>query len=222
MDNNNHQTATIIWDWNGTLLNDIDICLDVINSMLQERNIEPLNHLKYREIFTFPVKEYYEKAGFDFNKEPFEKPAIDFIRLFHEQLPSASLFDEVQNTLSFFKNAGYRMVILSAMEEESLLKSVSHLEIDHYFDHIAGINDHYAHSKVDRGLQLFSKTGINPEKAIFIGDTLHDKEVADALGCQCILVANGHQSEHRLKNKNNIVLKSLTDLPITVQALLPV
>lgn len=221
MNTNSKQQATIIWDWNGTLLNDIDICLNVINSMLGERNIEPLDYSKYREIFTFPVKEYYMKAGFDFSTEPFEKPAIDFIKLFHEQLPEARLFSEVKNTLSYFKEAGYRMAILSAMEEESLKKSVSNLKIDQYFDHIAGINDHYAHSKVDRGLQLFEKAAIKPEKSIFIGDTLHDKEVADALGCQCILISNGHQSEQRLKNNNNMVLKSLSDLPIAIRELLP-
>ncbi|MCK4288095.1 MAG: HAD hydrolase-like protein, partial [Bacteroidales bacterium] len=60
---------TIIWDWNGTLLNDIDICINSINILLEHRNIENLTKEIYKEIFTFPVKDYYSKAGFDFTKE---------------------------------------------------------------------------------------------------------------------------------------------------------
>jgi len=63
---------TIIWDWNGTLLNDVDICVESINILLSERGHKPLSKSLYREIFTFPVKAYYELAGFDFTNESFD------------------------------------------------------------------------------------------------------------------------------------------------------
>ena len=52
---------TIIWDWNGTLLNDVDMCINCMNQLLQPRNIALLDHKKYQEVFTFPVQDYYEK-----------------------------------------------------------------------------------------------------------------------------------------------------------------
>lgn len=44
----------IIWDWNGTLFDDVDICVDNINWLLKKYNLPEITKEKYREIFTFP------------------------------------------------------------------------------------------------------------------------------------------------------------------------
>ena len=62
---------TIIWDWNGTLLNDLRLCVKTINSLLEKRSLPVLTTSSYKEVFSFPVKDYYEKVGFDFSKEDF-------------------------------------------------------------------------------------------------------------------------------------------------------
>ena len=61
--------TTILWDWNGTLLNDTDFCISIVNGLLRARDKEALTKARYLEIFNFPVKDYYKKAGFDFSKE---------------------------------------------------------------------------------------------------------------------------------------------------------
>ena len=66
----------IIWDWNGTLLNDNWLCVDVINTLLKKRGM-PLTTLNtYKEIFVFPVIEYYHKLGFEFTDESFEEVQV--------------------------------------------------------------------------------------------------------------------------------------------------
>ena len=62
----------IFWDWNGTLLDDVWLCVDIINYMLIKRGKSEITQSQYREIFDFSVKGYYKKAGFDFKTEPFE------------------------------------------------------------------------------------------------------------------------------------------------------
>ena len=59
----------IIWDWNGTLLDDKWLCVESINQALQKRNLPELSDDRYMEVFTFPVQEYYKAVGFDFDKE---------------------------------------------------------------------------------------------------------------------------------------------------------
>ncbi len=115
----------IIWDWNGTLLNDIELCVQTINDMLQKRNLRKLTADEYKDVFSFPVKDYYQKIGFDFNAEPFEIPAREFI-------------------------------------------------------------DNY--------------------------NTVHDFEVASELGCQCVLIANGHQSKYILESTGVLVIDELNQL----------
>ena len=63
---------TIIWDWNGTLLNDLDLCLTIANKMLANHQPTPIDLAGYRNAFGFPITSYYEKIGIDLQKESFE------------------------------------------------------------------------------------------------------------------------------------------------------
>lgn len=200
---------TIIWDWNGTLLNDMDICISCMNSLLYKRKLPLLNINRYKNIFTFPVKDYYQKVGFDFQKEDFEIPATEFIQVYNTRLKEASLHQEVEEMLNFFKRRRFRQIILSAMKRPELLKSVEYTGVGKYFDFIAGINDHYAHSKLELANEAADKIGLIPDETCLIGDTIHDYEVARELGVECILVANGHQAFERLNRLNCKVVKDL-------------
>ncbi len=82
----------IIWDWNGTLLNDVQMCVNCMNVLLGKRNLPRLSFDTYRNVFNFPVRDYYEKIGFDFTCEDFEVPAKEFMDLYHRFLPETSLF----------------------------------------------------------------------------------------------------------------------------------
>jgi phosphoglycolate phosphatase len=205
------QTA-IIWDWNGTLLNDLDFCIATINQLLQKRHLPLLNRQTYKEVFSFPVKNYYEIIGFDFSKEDFAVPAKEFIDLYDSGVGSCNLHPVALETITFFRKIGARQFVLSAMKQTMLEQTLKHQSLFPYFEGVAGLNNHYAVSKVERGRQLISEFKIDKENAWIIGDTIHDFEVADELGIRCILVANGHQSEQRLKNTGALVLKNLLDI----------
>ncbi|HAN00616.1 MAG TPA: HAD family hydrolase [Marinilabiliales bacterium] len=202
----------IIWDWNGTLLDDRDICITSMNHLLSERNLPTLDLQRYREVFTFPVKDYYQRLGFDFDREPFEIPALEFMDQYHLRLHQATLFPDAVPVLTSIQQAGYGQMILSAMEQESLITTVINLGIEPFFEEVAGISDQYAHGKIGRAIELLKQKDILPHRSLLIGDTLHDAEVAGKLGCQCLLVSRGHQSAHRLLASGWPVVESLSQV----------
>lgn len=202
----------IIWDWNGTLLDDIEICIECMNRLLELRDLDPINTATYRDVFTFPVREYYRRLGFDFEMEEFEKPAIEFIDLYYNNLHRADLFTSVPDVLNALKERDYHQSILSAMEHERLLLSLKAKNIFSYFDQVAGIDDHYAHSKLDIGKDLLKKINIKREEILLIGDTIHDFEVAEGLGIEALLVAKGHQSKKRLLVKTPNVVDDFSEI----------
>ena len=202
----------IIWDWNGTLLDDVHICIDGINSLLKERQLPVLHTERYKDIFTFPVKDYYEKAGFDFNAEPFDIPAMQFIDYYRRHIINAQLFPEVLEVLDHFKKDGYQQSILSAMEHDFLHQSIKDKEIYSYFDHITGINNHFAESKTIKARKLLELMKSELEQTTIVGDTIHDFEVAKEIGCRVILVTQGHQSESRLNKLNCEKVNNLKEL----------
>ena len=187
----------VIWDWNGTLLDDVGWCMNSINIMLKKRSLPIFKDAAaYHKVFGFPVIDYYRRMGFDFDKEPFEQLAEEFMNLYHSDSSSFKLFPDVKNTLAFMKASGLRQVVLSASELSNLRLQVKLLDVEDYFDEILGISNIYATSKKDIGLEYMARADIG--KAVLIGDTAHDYEVAAALGVDCVLIANGHQSKSEL------------------------
>ncbi|MBU1010858.1 MAG: HAD hydrolase-like protein [Bacteroidetes bacterium] len=193
----------LIWDWNGTLLDDAAVCVEAMNVVLAMRNMKPLENDFYASVFTFPVSAYYQALGFDFSVEPFETPAMEFMDQYISRVNKAPLRTNTIDTLSHFKSLGYKQIILSAMEHELLVDLLNHHRIGSFFDHIAGISNHMGHGKTDQGIHLMRQGIIDPENSVLIGDTLHDLEVAAKLGCSCILLPSGHQSAERLREAIN-------------------
>jgi phosphoglycolate phosphatase len=203
---------TIIWDWNGTLLDDIDFCVSTINSLLYKRNFAQINRELYREVFTFPVQNYYKAIGFNFDKEPFEIPANEFMKIYTSGVKSCKLHASSIEMLSYFKACGVRQFVLSAMKQELLEETLKQQAIFKYFEGVYGIDNNYGISKIKRGRQLISELKLDEKETCVIGDTIHDFEVAQELGIKCILIANGHQSEERLINTGATVISELNDL----------
>jgi len=204
--------CSIIWDWNGTLLNDLDLCVSTINILLEKRGLPLLDRKSYKAVFSFPVKDYYEAVGFDFSKEDFAIPAKEFIDLYNSNVEKCALHLPAKKVLSHFKSKGIKQFVLSAMKQDMLEKTLKHNAIYSFFEGVAGLNDHYAVSKIERGNQLIKEFEIQRKNTWMIGDTIHDFEVAEELGIKCILVADGHQSTERLETTSALVISEISQL----------
>ncbi len=65
------RTECLIWDWNGTLLDDVTLCNDCLNQLLEAHGYpQRYDRAGYRELFGFPIEDYYRCAGFDFSRHP--------------------------------------------------------------------------------------------------------------------------------------------------------
>ncbi len=201
----------ILWDWNGTLFNDVDLCHSLINELLIEHSLPAITLERYREIFTFPVKDYYEKAGLDLSNNSFEELGKQWMKQYELRKSDSSLFPFTLNVLEKIKECNIEQSILSAYSEESLNTIVEQYGVAHYFNYLAGLDNIYATSKVEIGKELMKKIGNGKGSVLMIGDTVHDFEVASEIGAECVLIANGHQCKERLVRYGVEVINSMED-----------
>ena len=180
--------------------------------MLKERSLPLKTVDEYRELFDFPVRDYYEKLGYNFDHEPFDEVGMEFIVQYNKRQGETRLHREALEVLEMFAGHGFSQSILSAREQNELVSEIKNQGISGFFDHICGLDDHYAHGKTDVGIRLVNDLAMPKEKLLFIGDTRHDAEVAAEMGIDCILLPNGHQSRERLLWVGVPVLRSLMDL----------
>ncbi len=207
----------ILWDWNGTLLDDVDCCVAAMNTLLKSRDLPLINKHYYRDIFDFPVKEYYQKLGFDFQKEAFEIPAHQFMDHYNEMVEEVSIFKEATPLLHKLQQLGYRQFILSAMEQKLLDKLTDKAGIRQYFEGIHGINNHLAAGKLQTAKRLFKHLNTPSEDCLLIGDSLHDAEVAEALNIQILLFSQGHFSFKRLQESGKTVAQDYHAIEVFIE-----
>lgn len=210
----------ILWDWNGTLVNDMDLCVAVTNSLIQKRKGVLINREIYSREFTFPVVSFYEKIGFDFSVESYADVAEEWILEYKRNFEkSSTLNGNVIEVLGHVESLGLKQSILSACESELLNHSIRHLGVERFFHQVHGTGDNHAHGKVDLAHSLIKAEHCSPEDSILFGDTVHDYEVAEAVGIDCILIANGHQHEDRLRKTGAKVICDISQVPNLIKSL---
>jgi len=188
----------VIWDFNGTLIDDLDLVLRAVNLQLSRRHLTPLSRNGYREVFGFPVSDYYRRIGLDVDGESMAALSDEFFDAYRPGLSRCDLYPGVSDALRAFEHCGVRQFVLSAMEETMLRSVLCHLGIAEYFGAAYGLAHLEGDSKLSRGRELVADQNIDPARALLIGDTRHDADVATALGMSAALVSTGHQSIERL------------------------
>lgn len=201
-----------MWDWNGTLLDDVQASVNAINQLLQDRRLPLINPHDYRETFGFPVRNYYQAIGFQMEREDWDALARRYHDLYLAE-PTIRLWPEALPVLRICHAAGLGMSVLSASEQSILDRMLGDAGITEWFEGIYGSDNLYGHSKVEIGRVLFRRLKCPESSILFVGDTLHDYEVASELGCDCVLVAHGHQSYARLAQMGCPVFQRLAELP---------
>ena len=186
----------LIWDWNGTLLDDVAAAVGALNRMLTKRGAKPISIDRYRRRFGFPVRPFYAELGVDLDQWDWNEICEDFHRFIVAE-PQA-VRSESRTALELAAQRGFRQSILSALRQDLLEQALVRNGLAAFFDNIFGVDNLDGASKLQRGRELMTALGPGAGQPVFIGDTLHDAEVARALGARCILVSCGHQMPSRL------------------------
>lgn len=200
----------VLWDWNGTLLDDLTYAIGVRNRTFPAFGLPRIGSVaEYHRQFTFPVRRYYERAGV--TDETFVAVAHAWMAEYVRGFDAVPLHGDAVETLARFAAAGVRQAVLSATRRDMLESQIARFPIRAYFTDVLGLSDIYARSKEAVGLDYLARCGVPAASTLMIGDTLHDAEVARAMGTGCVLVARGHQSRETLLTAGVPVMDTLLE-----------
>ncbi|MDH7598004.1 MAG: HAD family hydrolase [Sedimentisphaerales bacterium] len=203
----------IIWDWNGTLIDDVAVCVRVLNLILDQYGLPSITIERYRREFCFPVERFYQNLSFDFARSPYQQIADQYIELYKAFQQQCRLHTGAVDVLQWSKRLGIGQSILSAYKQGLLEEAVKRFGIADYFAMVVGNTDHLAIGKIDQGRSLLGGLGLDPSQVVLIGDTTHDYQVASSIGVECLLFCQGHQDPSRLRSCPVPVLTSLKQIP---------
>lgn len=200
----------IIWDFNGTLLDDVHLCYDLLVQLLKKYQLPSVSFTEYKDKFTFPVKDYYLSVGF--SEEVYPLVSQQFMKMYQQQYLSCQLYSDVISTLQWIKNQNIQQICLSASQIDNLKQQLQEYQIYSYFDTILGLEHIYATSKLKIIQDWLQKNHFQDKKILCIGDSLHDYEVSQVISADCVLLSYGHFQKKRLLAANVPVFDNLQQL----------
>ena len=213
------QKKHIIWDFNGTLLNDAQLSVDCDNHVFDVLGLPPITIEDYRAHMTMPVRDFYTALGIDLNVYKYETIARIWLDMFNENAIRCGLVPGALEAIDRLKAAGHSQSILSASYEPDLRKQCAGLGLCERMDAINGLGDKSARKKTDIGRAQMQALGLEGKDAILVGDMLADAELAHALGAHCVLVPWGHNADFRLENAGFPVARSFEELEAIIAGL---
>ena len=196
----------ILWDWNGTLLADVDAEVGSLNAMLARRGLGPVTKEFFRENFAFPARDFYRLVGMDVPDAEWDALAKEYHDTYHE-LPYG-IDPGAVAALEAARASGVSQSIISALHQDFLDEEVERFGLRPYFDYVYGTDNLDGGSKLSRARELLARLASSIDKSppvpattttILIGDSIHDFEVASALGIGCVLYSGGSHSRGRLE-----------------------
>lgn len=211
------QIRHVIWDWNGTLVNDASLCVEIVNDLLKEYSLNQVDLNYYRNNFKFPVSAYYKKLGLPYEGIEYEKIARKFISQYRELSHKCNLQPFARKTINRIFNLEINQSVLSASKTEDLVNFISNYGLSKYFVSVDGVSNIYACGKFDVADYHFRKLNRNKKEILIVGDTHHDHEIAKKLGIGCMLYSKGHCSCSSL---NALNVKKTNDLRTVVDRLI--
>ena len=202
----------IIWDWNGTLIDDTWLTVEIVNEILIERDLPTLLHEEYRSLFDFPIAVFNGRVGLPTEGKQLKETSLHFITEYNRRRYECSLHRDTLNTLNTIANSGTRQSILSAYPQHDLSESIEHYGLSECFAELTGQTESHGESKIDSGRDLMQRLSLPPHHVLLIGDTAHDYEVARAIRTDCILVSHGYHPPERLLHYEVPVVDSLAGI----------
>jgi phosphoglycolate phosphatase len=204
----------VVWDWNGTLLDDLTCCVEVANRLLTEFGLPTLDGVAgYHAAFRFPIVDYYAVLGFDTSPGGnFDAAAHRYIDLYAHAATACSLHDGALDALIALRDAGVGQVVVSASQQQNLEAQMAPFGLDAWLDGAHGIDDIYAASKEGVARAWLATSGADPADVVFVGDSEHDLQIARALGAGCVLYSGGHHAREHLASLGAPVVDDLRDV----------
>ncbi|SFB79498.1 HAD family hydrolase [Streptomyces aidingensis] len=206
--------AHIVWDWNGTLLHDIDVVLEATNACFAELDLPQLTLEQYREMFCVPIPAFYERVlGRRPGEEEYVRMDAAFHRHYFSRAARAGLAEGAAELLVSWGEDGGTHSLCSLAPHQRLRSWVSELGIDGHFVRVDGDAGHGPRTGKARQMarHVAALAGVDRSRTVVIGDATDDALAAAHAGVRAVLHTGGSHSRGSLEAAGVPVVDSLAE-----------
>ncbi len=181
----------VFFDWDGTLVNSLDVIVRAHNHVRVAFGLEPWEMVDYHKTASLSSRDLYPQI---YGKESDKAITMLYEYLGKHHLDYTTPLLGAEELLHALEAEGYVMGVVSNKRHEILHTEIAHLNWGRYFSGICGAA-HASADKPDAAPLLlaikYAQLDIDPADMLYVGDTETDLRLAAAVGCDAALLLHG-------------------------------
>jgi len=208
----------IVWDWNGTLQDDLPVSLAAANQALKAFDKPPIDADRYRDCFDVPIDRMYRNIGLNEDEISVCLNAHQdaYFELYDRMVLSVGFREGAEDIIDYASSYGIRHVVFSNHLIEVISKDLSRLKKRDAFHEILAWPDRksqFSHSKDVFLASYMQEHGLQSTDGIVVGDTVEEIRAARKLNLACVALTDGYNSLSLLqKAQPDYIIHSLLEL----------
>ncbi|MGP6174603.1 HAD family hydrolase [Corynebacterium sp. A21] len=176
----------MIFDWNGTVMSDVERAVHATNAALKGCGINPVSTLEFQETFTLPMTEWLSELGVA------EENLGTTEAKWNEGMQNpAQMRSGAADLIHTLKSKGVMLGVVTAANQKSLTFDIEAAQLQGVFD--------FVHSSVADKENCLRNLKSEEGRYLYVGDTAYDVLSARSAGYEAIAISGGYQSNARLQ-----------------------
>jgi phosphoglycolate phosphatase-like HAD superfamily hydrolase len=202
--------AHLVWDWNGTLLDDLTLVVAATNASLASVGGPPVTADAHRRDFRRPISAYYEYVlGRPLADGEFAHLDHAFHEAYRVGLADIELATDARRAIAAWTGT---QSLLSMWFHHELVPLVTTHGLDERLSRVDGLRDVIGGgSKAPHLRAHLDALGFVGPECVLIGDSVDDADAAQSVGARIVLYAGGFTDPDRLRDTGLPVAKSLVE-----------
>ncbi|WP_410814440.1 HAD family hydrolase [Micromonospora sp. 067-2] len=200
----------LVWDWNGTLLNDLSLVVAATNAAFASIGGPTVTSDEHRVRFRRPIAEYYaEVLGQAVDDDEFGRLDRIFHDAYRSGLTTCELASDARTAMAAWPGS---QSLLSMWFHEELVPAVHTYGLTGHFSRVDGLRAVVGGDRKAESLRRhLAELGVEGTSAVLIGDSIDDADAALAVGGRVVLYTGGFTDPARLRASGHPVADTLTD-----------
>lgn len=186
----------LIFDWDGTLMDSAGSIAACIQAACADMHLPIPSRDEARHVIGLGLREALAHLFPDLSEDHHPTLADHYRRHFLSQDHEIPLFDGARELIAELHDAGYQLAVATGKARRGLDRAFSHTGLERYFHASRTADETFSKPHPAMIEELLDELMIPPGRALMIGDTSHDLEMARNAGIQSLAAGYGaHPSE---------------------------
>ena len=191
----------MIFDWDGTLMDSTSVIAAALQSACRDIGIAVPTERDARFVIGLGAVDTFRHVAPDLDAEGQRRLSERYRHHFLANEHQAPLYGGVREMLSDLRGRGRRLAVATGKARRGLDRALDATGLRPCFEATRCADEGFAKPHPDMLLMLMDITGVEPRRALMIGDTTHDLELAANAGVDAISVSYGAHDEALLATR---------------------